>query len=135
MVLAPLGSEFRRFGSEAHRKIGSNMVKSHVRIATSMQTPEKHSSNLSVLKAFPPHIIGLLIVQIAVVNGILVLGSIYLGKALDARMNTGVLFTVVFAVISLQLALFITYKLAMRAVAKVNKADVRLNETEPPIHT
>jgi hypothetical protein len=110
-------------------------LRRHARIESEMQGSQKHASNLSVLKAFPPHIIGLLIVQIAVVNGILVIGSIYLGKALDARMNTGVLFTVVLAVISLQLALFITYKLAMRAVAKVNRADARLKEIEPPIHT
>ena len=99
-----------------------------------MQSSSERPSTQSVLKAFPPHIIGLLIVQIAVVNGALIIGSISLGKFLDARMNAGLLFTVILAVASLQLALFITYKLAMRAVAKVNKADLRLKETEPPIH-
>lgn len=105
----------------------------HAKIEMAMQTSEKPLPKPSVLRAFPPHIIGLLIVQIAVVNGVLVVGSIYLAKFLDARMNTGVLFTVVLAVVSLQLALFITYKLAMRTVAKVNKADLRLQETEPPV--
>jgi hypothetical protein len=98
-----------------------------------MQSGRKQMQNKTFLQMFPPRILVLLLLQIAIVNGVLVVGSIYIGKFLDAHMNTQLVFTVVLAVVSLQFALFLTYKLGMRAVAKLNQADARAEEAEPPV--
>lgn len=71
-----------------------------------------------------------MLVQIAIVNGVLIVGSVYLGKFLDAQMNTRLLFTVVFAVASLQFAFFLAYKLGMRAVAKTERLDPQPRASE-----
>lgn len=86
---------------------------------------QKPSSPITFRKAFPPSIIGPMLFQILVIVGGLVVGAVYLGKFLDARFNTGPWLTVVLFLIASFIAVPITYRLGMRAIAKISS-------TEPP---
>jgi|GEM_PF-5360468 len=73
--------------------------------------------------SFPARAIAPLIIKVALVNGLVVVGSILLGRFLDTAFHTRVTFFVILAVVSLQLALYITYKLGMSTATRLEQAD------------
>ena len=91
---------------------------------------QKPSSPITFRKAFPPGVIGLMFLQIAVVVGGLIAGAVYLGKYLDALWGLRPWLTVVLFLIASIIALPITYRLGNRAIAKIDKAELELKEKE-----
>jgi F0F1-type ATP synthase assembly protein I len=91
---------------------------------------QKPSSPITFRKAFPPSIIGLMFVQIAVIVGGLIVGAVYLGKFLDARFATRPWLTVVSFLIATFVALPVTYSLGMKAINKVNQAEMPSEKDE-----
>ncbi len=81
-------------------------------------------------RAFPPQIIGLMAIQIALVNGALMLGGTFLGLALDRQMGTTPLWTLILPLASAIAALLITYRLAMLAVKRSRRAYLQWAETQ-----
>lgn len=84
---------------------------------------QKPSSPITFRKAFPPSIVGLMFLQIAVIVGGLIVGAVYLGKFLDLRFDTKPWLTVVLFLIASFIAVPVTYRLGMRAIAKVKNAE------------
>ena len=82
------------------------------------------------VKAFPPRIIGFMVVQIALVNGALMLGGVFLGLALDRQMSTPPLWTLVLPIVGAIAALLITYRLAMITVKRSRQSYLRWAETQ-----
>lgn len=74
------------------------------------------------IKAFPPHIIGVMVVQIAVINGILMIGGAFLGMMLDRQFGTRPLLTVALPLLGALASVAVAYLLAKRAVAKSRQA-------------
>jgi F0F1-type ATP synthase assembly protein I len=74
------------------------------------------------LKAFPPQIIGVMVVQIALLNGLLMIGGAFLGMALDRQFGTRPLLTVLLPLLGALASVFLAYLLAKRAVMKSRKA-------------
>ena len=71
---------------------------------------------------FSPKIMSMMMLQIVFIVGPLVLGSVLLGKFMDAQLNTSPWLKVFFAVGSSVLACVIAYRIGMSAVAKVDQA-------------
>jgi F0F1-type ATP synthase assembly protein I len=82
------------------------------------------------VKAFPPRIIGFMVVQIALVNGALMLGGVFLGLALDRQMSTSPLWTLVLPIVGAIAALLITYRLAMITVKLSRRSYLQWAETQ-----
>jgi|YNPMSStandDraft_1061717.scaffolds.fasta_scaffold70346_2 F0F1-type ATP synthase assembly protein I len=82
------------------------------------------------VKAFPPQIIGFMAVQIALVNGALMLGGAFLGLALDRQMGTSPLWTLVLPLAGAVVSLLVTYRLAMLAVKRSRRAYLQWAETQ-----
>lgn len=63
-----------------------------------------------------------MILQVAVIDGGLVIGSLVLGLFADKQLGTKPLFTLLFALISLFVSVWLTYRVALRTSAKAQKA-------------
>jgi F0F1-type ATP synthase assembly protein I len=87
---------------------------------------QKPSSTITFRTAFPPSIIILMLVQIALIVGSLVTGAVYLGRFLDGLWATKPWLSVVLFLIATFISLPIIYRVGMRAIAKMEKADVAL---------
>ena len=72
-------------------------------------------------RALPPAVVGAMLVQVALVVGGLMIGSLALGWVVDARFATRPLFTLLFAFVSLPVSVWLTYRLAMRTSARARK--------------
>lgn len=75
-----------------------------------------------LLKAFPPDLIGMMMLQVALVILGLCAAAIYMGRILDARFNIGPWASVILLMLAAVLALVIIYKLGLRTVAKAERA-------------
>ena len=82
---------------------------------------QKPSSPITFRKAFPPRIMGLMMLQIAVIVGGLIVGAVFIGMFLDVRFDTKPWLTVVFFLVASFIAVPVTYRLGMRTIAKVKK--------------
>lgn len=83
---------------------------------------EKESPIVLLIRALPPAIVGAMVFQIAIVVGGLVLGSILLGLFLDTQLGTRPLLTLGLGIVSLPLSVWLTYRIALRAIAKARAA-------------
>lgn len=87
-----------------------------------MQSRNRESSLVIFAKAFPPQVIGFMVVQIAVVNGVLMIGSVFLGMMLDRQLQTTPLLTLVLPIVAAISCVFVAYRLGLRAVKNSRKA-------------
>ena len=69
--------------------------------------------------------------QIFVIVGGLVVGAVYLGKYLDTRFDTGPWLTLILFLMASFIAVPVTYRLGMRAIAKISDAEPPPKEAEP----
>ena len=89
-----------------------------------------------MLKAFPPSIIGMMMLQVAVVLLGMCGAAIYVGRILDAQWNTRPWVSVGLLVFAAVMALAIIYKLSLRTVEKTQLAYTRWQaETQQPDET
>ncbi len=87
-----------------------------------MQNRRRESPLVIFVKAFPPHIVGFMVLQIAVINGVLMIGATFLGLTLDRQFGTRPLLTLVLPSTGAILSIVIAYLLGKRAIAKSRKA-------------
>jgi F0F1-type ATP synthase assembly protein I len=59
-----------------------------------------------------------MVIQVALIIGGLMIGSVFLGLFVDARLDTRPLFTLVLSFVSLPISVWLTYRLAMKTVSK-----------------
>lgn len=95
---------------------------------------KKENPLVIMSKAFPPSLVAVMMMQILLVVGGVILGAVVLGLALDARLGTRPLLTLGLGVISLPVAVFLTYWLAMRSAKKSRQAYLKWvdEEKRPP---
>lgn len=82
------------------------------------------------MRAFPPGIVGVMVVQIALIIGVLMIGSVFLGLTLDKQFGTRPLLVLVLPIASSFLSVFLTYRLGMRTVAKSRQAYLNWKDTK-----
>jgi thiol:disulfide interchange protein len=100
------------------------------------ETPIPPPVPVIMLKAFPPSIIGMMMLQVAVVLLGLCSAAIYVGRILDAQWNTRPWVSVGLLVLASVLALVIIYKLSLRTVEKTQLAYTKWQaETQQPVDT
>jgi F0F1-type ATP synthase assembly protein I len=63
-----------------------------------------------------------MVFQVALIVGCLMIGSVVLGLAADAHFGTRPLFTLLLALLSLPLSIWLTYRIAMKTVARARRA-------------
>jgi len=91
-----------------------------------MPGPAQRESPLVIfLKAFPPRIIGAMVLQIAVLNGVLMIGAVFLGMALDGELGTRPLLTVALPVMAAAIAVLIAWRLALATAQRSRQAYLR----------
>lgn len=98
---------------------------------------KKENPLVIMSKAFPPSVVAMMMMQILLVVGGVILGAVVLGLTLDSRLGTRPLLTLVLGVISLPVAVFLTYWLAMRSAKKSRQAYlnwVEENNDQPESH-
>ena len=78
----------------------------------------KESPIVILTRALPPAVLAGMVVQVGLVIGGLMIGSLALGLFIDARLATKPLFTLGLAFIALPLSVWLTYRIAMRASAR-----------------
>jgi hypothetical protein len=83
-----------------------------------MHSPKRESPFVIFLRAFPPQVIGVMVAQIALVNGALMIGGVFLGIALDRQLDTRPLWTLALPIFGAVVSVFVTYRMAMRTVKK-----------------
>ncbi len=72
--------------------------------------------------AFPGPVIGMMVLQVAVINGALVLGGVLLGLYLDRQLGTKPALTLTLGIVGAVIAAGLTYVSAMRTVRKARQA-------------
>ena len=72
-------------------------------------------------KALPAKVVGVLVLQIAFLVGFLIFGSVIGGIYVDRALGTRPLFTLVLGIVSLPIAVWLTYRLAIRASNNARK--------------
>lgn len=87
-----------------------------------MHSPKRESPFVIFLRAFPPQIIAAMVVQIALINGALMIGGVFLGLALDRQFGTRPLLTLALPIFGALLSVLLTYHMAMRTVTRSRKA-------------
>ena len=87
-----------------------------------MQSRKRESSLVIFIKAFPPHLVGIMVVQIALINGFLMIGGVFLGMALDRTFGTRPLLTIALPLIGAVLSVFVAYALGKLTINKSRKA-------------
>jgi xanthine/uracil permease len=94
-----------------------------------------------LLKAFPPNVIGMMMLQVALVIFGLCVAAIYVGRQLDAQWNTAPWASVGLLVLAALLSLVIIYRLGLRTVKKAEIAYAKwqaetqqTTNTQPPTH-
>lgn len=95
-----------------------------------MQSRKRESSLVIFIKAFPPHIIGIMVAQIALINGALMIGGAFLGMALDRALGTRPLFTLTLPLAGAVLSVFVAYALAKLTAKRSRKAYLNWVETK-----
>ncbi len=83
---------------------------------------DRESPIVLLIRALPPAIVGVMIFQIAIVVGGLVLGAILLGLFLDVQLGTRPLLTLGLGIVSLPLSVWLTYRIALRTIARARAA-------------
>jgi F0F1-type ATP synthase assembly protein I len=86
------------------------------------RTRERESSLVIFAKAFPPHVIGIMVVQIALINGAMMIGGVFLGMMLDRQLGTSPLLTLVLPIFGAILSVVVAYRLGLRAIKQSRKA-------------
>lgn len=87
-----------------------------------MQNRRRESPLVIFVKAFPPQIVGFMVLQIALINGVLMIGATFLGLFLDRQFGTRPLLTLVLPITGAILSILIAYLLGKRTIAKSRKA-------------
>lgn len=87
-----------------------------------MHSPKRESPFVIFLKAFPPQIIAAMAAQIALINGALMIGGVFLGVMLDRQFDTRPLLTLVLPILGAILSVFVTYRMAMHTVKRSRQA-------------
>ena len=88
----------------------------------SSRKESKESPIVILTRALPPAVVGTMVLQIAGVVGCLMIGSVALGLLADARFGVRPIFTLLFAIISLFVSVWLTYRIALRTSARAQKA-------------
>ncbi len=73
----------------------------------------KESPIVIFFKAFPPRIIGAMMLQIALINGALMILAVMLGMSLDRSLSTRPLLTIALPVLAAVLSLVVAWRLAL----------------------
>ena len=95
----------------------------------------KDSPIVILTRALPPAVVGAMLVQVAVIIGGLMIGSLALGLFIDGHFGTRPLFTLLLAFVSLPVSVWLTYRLAMRTSAKARQAyEAYLESKRAPAH-
>ena len=79
---------------------------------------QRESPFVLLLRALPPAIVGVMVFQIAIAVGVLMLGAVVAGLLLDMRLGTRPLLTLILGIASLPLSVWLTYRVALRTIAK-----------------
>ena len=87
-----------------------------------MQIDKKPSTSEIMYRAFPPNIMGLMILQIAVLNIAIVAACVFLGRFADAQFGTQPWLTSVGALVGSIASVYASYKVGIRTVAKTRDA-------------
>ncbi|MCS7088457.1 MAG: AtpZ/AtpI family protein [Thermoflexales bacterium] len=87
-----------------------------------MQSQKQESPLVIFIRAFPPQVIGVMVVQIALINGALMLGGVLLGMSLDAQLGTRPLLTVALPLVGAVFSLLVAYRVGIATVVKARKA-------------
>ncbi|MCS7087179.1 MAG: AtpZ/AtpI family protein [Thermoflexales bacterium] len=87
-----------------------------------MQGYHRESPLVIFVKAFPPRIIGAMALQLALINGALMVGAVFLGMSLDAQLGSRPWLTIALPLFGALLSLGVAYRLAMIATRKSRKA-------------
>lgn len=95
-----------------------------------MHSPKRESPLVIFLKAFPPHMIGVMVAQIAIVNGVLMIGAVFLGLALDRQFGTRPALTLALPILGAILSVWVAYRMAMRTVHSSRKAYLNWVESQ-----
>ena len=97
-----------------------------------MQTDRKPSTSEIMYRAFPPHLVGLMVLQIAVVVVVIVAGCVLLGRFLDARFGTQPWLMLIGALVGSLTSVYATYRVGMRTVAKTRDAYEKWKQQTQP---
>jgi F0F1-type ATP synthase assembly protein I len=95
-----------------------------------MHSPRRESPFVIFLRAFPPHVIGIMVAQIALVNGALMIGGVFLGIMLDRQFGTRPLWTLTLPILGAVVSVLVTYRMAMQTVKKSRQAYLRWVESQ-----
>jgi F0F1-type ATP synthase assembly protein I len=96
----------------------------------------RNESPLVILtRALPPAVVGAMVVQVALIVGVLMIGSVLVGLALDTRFGTRPLITLLLALLSLPLSVGLTYRIAMQTVKKARRAYEEYLSSQKRQHT
>jgi len=95
-----------------------------------MHSPKRESPFVIFLRAFPPHVIGIMVAQIALVNGALMIGGVLLGVTLDRQLGTRPLWTLALPILGAVVSVFMTYRMAMQTVKRSRQAYLRWVESQ-----
>ncbi|MFN3705710.1 MAG: AtpZ/AtpI family protein [Thermoflexales bacterium] len=82
----------------------------------------KESPIVIFFKAFPPRIIGAMMLQIALINGSLMILAVMLGMSLDRSLSTRPLLTIALPVLAAVLSLVVAWRLALITSQRSRKA-------------
>ncbi len=97
-----------------------------------MQTDRKPTTSEIMFRAFPPHLVGMMVLQIAVLVVVIVAGCVLLGRFLDARLGTQPWLMLVGALVGSVASVYATYRVGMRTVVKTRDAYEKWKqETQP----
>jgi F0F1-type ATP synthase assembly protein I len=83
-----------------------------------LMSSRKESPLVILTRALPSAVVAGMVVQVGLIVGGLMIGSLALGLFIDARFATKPLFTLGLAFIALPLSIWLTYRVAMRASAR-----------------
>ncbi len=87
-----------------------------------MQGSNRESPLVIFIKAFPPRIIAGMMLQLALINGALMVGAVFLGMSLDARLGSRPWLTIALPLVGALLSMGVAYRLAMITTRKSRKA-------------
>ena len=98
------------------------MIKSTGFESEVMKEPKDHPFVI-LSRTLPMQVIGSMVLQVGLAVSLMVGGSVLLGSFIDTRItNTKPLFTLIMSLLGAVLSVYVTYRLAMRAVPKARKA-------------
>lgn len=90
------------------------------KIYTLIMDSRKESPVVTLLRALPPALIGVMIFQIAAAVGFLMLGMVAAGLYIDSHFGTRPVLTLLLALAGALLSVWLTFRIALRTSAKAH---------------